>query len=82
MKLILPLALLLAGCEINTAPTPMPDQCLRAQLFDQCMKNIPKGPERTAGSNDWDEVVDSCQQASYYQPLRAAESIKKECRFV
>lgn len=57
-----------------------PDQCLRQTLFATCMAALPKGPERTATSNDWDEVVDACERASSRQSLRLTRQIKPECR--
>jgi len=30
--------------------------------------------------NDWDEVVDSCENAAYYQSKREREVVKPECR--
>jgi hypothetical protein len=29
--------------------------------------------------NDWDEVVNACDSAAYYQSLRPRGQIKKEC---
>lgn len=83
MKRILFLAplLFLAGCN----PPPgselssmqyMPDQKLRAERFDTCMKNLPAGPEKTH-YNDWSEVVDSCNDAAYYQSLKLAHKNEK-----
>lgn len=65
---------LMAGC----VPT-QPDQCLRAELFDRCMKALPAGPAATK-YNDWDEVVAECDDAAYRQSLRTTDSIKQECR--
>jgi hypothetical protein len=70
----------LVGCEQNQFIAPEPDQCLRAELFRQCMQALPKGPERTHNSNDWDEVVGECSSAAYYQSLRKIEQIKPECQ--
>lgn len=80
MKKIIALlaALSLSGC-MEVPPPPVADQCLRAQLFQACMKSLPAGPVSTQ-YNDWDEVVDSCSNTAYYQSLRRAESIKPECR--
>lgn len=73
--------LLLAGCNptpgSDLSPTKyMPDQKLRAERFDACMKNLPAGPEKTH-YNDWSEVVDSCETASYQQSLRLAHQNEK-----
>lgn len=71
-------ALLLAGCEVQP-PSQQPDQCLRAELFAKCMSSLPPGPEMPH-YNDWDEVVQVCDQAAYYQSNRPIEAIKPECR--
>lgn len=83
MKRILFLAplLLLAGCNpdagsIASSTKYMPDQKLRAERFDACMKNLPAGPESTH-YNDWSEVVDSCESAAYKQSIRLAHQNKK-----
>ena len=68
----------LAGCEAPEVITG-PDQCLRADLFKQCMTTLPAGPQSTK-YNDWDEVVAQCQNAAYYQSLRRLINIKPECR--
>ncbi len=69
---------LLAACE----PSPehsTPDQCLRAQLFQQCLKALPAGPQSTK-YNDWNEVILACDSASFYQSYRARKLIAPECR--
>lgn len=68
----------LAGCE--PAPDPVVvDQCLRRELFKTCMASLPKGPESTVASNDWDEVVAECGTQSYYQAKAKRENVKPEC---
>ncbi len=57
-----------------------PDQCLRVELFERCMKSLPAGPKQTQ-YNDWAEVVSECQSASYYQSMRSQKHIKPECRW-
>ncbi len=54
---------LLAGCE---PPPNTTDQTVRRQIFMECLKNAPAGPNSTKYS-DWDEVVDSCESAAFYQ---------------
>lgn len=72
--------LALAGCDDGPiASSPVVDQCMRAELFQSCMKSLPAGPVATQ-YNDWDEVVDSCSSAAYYQALRQREHIKPECQ--
>jgi hypothetical protein len=72
-------ALLLAGCA-KEPQTMAYDQCLRAQLFRECLERLPRGPTHTAVSNDWDEVVSECESAASYQCQRRVEFIKPECR--
>lgn len=56
------LMLSLAAC--GEAPTY--NQELRVQLFQDCLKAVPKGPE-VSTFNDWNEVVQTCDNISYYQ---------------
>lgn len=74
------LSVALVGCDQNPLIQPQPDQCLRPELFKQCMEVLPKGPERIENSNDWDEVVLACQLSAYYHSLRKIEHIKPECQ--
>jgi len=69
---------LLAACEPSSEHSS-PDQCLRAQLFQQCLKALPAGPQSTK-DNDWDEVVRSCDSVAFYQSYRARKLITPECR--
>ena len=55
------------------------DQCLRREIFQQCLATIPKGPERTV-YNDWAEVVNECESAAAWQSKRPANQVKIECR--
>ncbi len=75
-KLIIIAAVALTACSDN--PT-MTDQCMRVQLFQECMKALPAGPQDTK-YNDWDEVVAKCDQVSYWQSQRKASHVKLECR--
>lgn len=56
------------------------DQCLRREIFKECLSLIPKGPEVIGVSNDWDEVIETCSRTAGYQSLRNLELIKPECR--
>ncbi len=75
--LCLLLALAASGC--NEMKRPIVDQCLRAEAFKQCMKLLPAGPQATK-YNDWDEVVNACENAAYYQSLRVKEQVPMQCR--
>lgn len=83
MKILITLliALTLTACGDATykPSAPGPDQCLRAELFQSCLKSVPAGPNETK-YNDWNEVVRECQYASYYQSLRKLSAIKQECQ--
>lgn len=80
MKKTLLLSLLFAlnACQAPESPYAV-DQCLRAELFQRCMKDLPAGP-LASKYNDWDEVVDSCENAAYYQSKREKAAVKQECR--
>ena len=67
-------AVLAGGCTESTGP----DQCLRREIFLQCMKALPAGPQATK-YNDWDEVVGKCESVSYYQSLKKKTQIAAEC---
>lgn len=72
-------SMMFAGC--NGTPATTNDQCLRTEIFKQCMSSLPKGPTNlTAAGNDWDEVVDSCARAANWQSMRLTTQIKPECR--
>ena len=55
------------------------DQCIRREVFKECMKSLPAGPASTR-YNDWDEVVKACEETAYYQSVRPTSVIKEECR--
>lgn len=76
--IVLALVILLAGCGEPGGYTTT-DQCLRVELFQQCLAKIPPGPAETV-YNDWDEVVESCETSAYYQSQRTAKFVKIECR--
>lgn len=59
--------LFLSGCAQDTFPVFGNDQVVRASRFDACMAALPAGPQRITGGNDWDEVVEACDRASYSQ---------------
>lgn len=76
---VLLLSLLLAACDQPSRPDQVVDQCLRREIFQQCMAALPAGPQSTSTSNDWDEVVEACERASYHQAIRARAHVKPEC---
>jgi hypothetical protein len=71
-------AVLLVGCD-DAHKLASVDQCKRVELFQACLRLLPKGPDRTV-YNDWDEVVSECESAAYYQSIRPYVAIKPECR--
>jgi hypothetical protein len=68
--------LVISGCGESTQTR---DQCLRTELFQQCLAAVPAGPTQ-AHYNDWDELVDACDTAAAYQSLRSKKFVKPECR--
>ena len=79
MKLItaILLCLLMLGCA-KPEEISAHDQCLRVELFQQCMASLPAGPVATK-YNDWDEVVAQCERVAYFQSIRPRLGIKPEC---
>lgn len=81
-KLILLLPLLLIACGKDDKPfidERVPNQCLRREIFNECMKILPAGPLATK-YNDWDEVVAECGSQAYYMSQRIKSTISPECR--
>lgn len=69
MKRIIMLAILAVGCSNASWESETTcDKEAEKVVFIECMKNLPKGPERlTAAGNDWDSVdnaVEACQNAA------------------
>lgn len=60
---ILLCALMLVGCDGE--PSYVIDKKLRSEIFFRCLAALPKGPEHTKNSNDWDEVVAECGSQAY-----------------
>jgi hypothetical protein len=79
-KLILlaALVLLVTGCT-GPIDNTINDQCLRREIFQQCMVNVPKGPNSTV-YNDWAEVVNECEDAAMYQSYRPTSQVAQACR--
>ena len=81
-KLILLLPLLLIACGQDDKPfidERVANQCLRREIFNECMKILPAGPLATK-YNDWDEVVAECGSQAYYMSQRIKSTIPAECR--
>jgi hypothetical protein len=75
----------LSGCDLSQNQAPVDktisNQCIRAELFKQCMSMIPVGPSTLVDTkNNWSDVVSECGTQSYYQSLRAKSKIPVECR--
>jgi hypothetical protein len=79
MRALIAAAMLAAitGCQVQP-PSPVVDQCMRREIFQECMQSLPAGPTSTR-YNDWDEVVDSCESTAHYQSRRAREHVRPEC---
>ena len=69
--------LLLAACSKDDKRVA--NQCLRRELFNECMKMLPAGPVATK-YNDWDEVVAECGSQAYYMSHRKESTIPPGCR--
>ena len=70
---------LLACAEENDRISTITDQCKREQLFSDCLKNLPHGPDVTK-YNDWDEVVQQCGSIAHSISRREPQFIAPECR--
>jgi len=57
------LLLCVSGCDF--IPAWETDQKLRREIFNECLKNLPAGPDETK-YNDWDDVVEECGEQAYY----------------
>lgn len=80
-KLILLMPLLLVACKDDKPfiDERVANQCLRRELFNECMKMLPAGPLATK-YNDWDEVVAECGSQAYYMSHRKESTIPQGCR--
>lgn len=81
-KLVIAFALILSACDEPSKPAnyQVHDQCLRAQIFKECLERLPKGPESIAVTgNSWHKVVSECEDAASYQSLRMKSTVKPEC---
>ena len=64
--------LLLISCETYDASRI--DQCLRREIYKECLGAAPKDKE------PWTKIVDKCSTLSEYQATRRVTQIKPECR--
>ena len=71
------LIVLLASCGQRSLSTAT-DQCLRQEIFQQCIQSLPEGPKSTI-TNDWDEVIQSCSTHAYYGAQKDIKFVKPEC---
>jgi hypothetical protein len=80
MKYVAALVLIFtASCGSLNEEKPIYDQCLRTQLFNECLERLPPGPQ-TVEYNDWSEVVDSCANTAATRSVRLKHLVKPECR--
>lgn len=86
MKMLIFIAAFFIGCDASDARNPHPpsdpivvDQCLRREIFKECLGLLPKGPDKIDNSNDWDEVVQKCESSAYYQSMRLSSVVSKQC---
>lgn len=57
-RALLLIAFLAAACGPGQQLEPIGlDQCMRREIFFECLRSIPPGPSSTQ-YNDWSEVVD------------------------
>ena len=79
MKFLCAVVILAAAVECWREQVVM-DQCLRRDLFLDCLKAVPKGPDRTR-YNDWSEVVAECNKFAYenHKQGRAQAALTYSC---
>lgn len=81
MKYLIAITLMclsLTGCYSQPNPNATHvyvDGAKRHEYFQECLKNLPVGPEQTH-YNDWDEVVDSCEASAYHQALITSNEVE------
>lgn len=68
----------IVGCKGSANSDMVIDQCLRIQLAQQCVKDLPASPVETK-YNDWDEVINQCDENSMRQSVRLRKYVKPEC---
>lgn len=80
-KALISIAVLAVGCGPGQKLEPVGlDQCMRREIFFECLRAVPPGPSSTQ-YNDWSEVVDECDSAALYQSKRPLSQIEPQCSF-
>lgn len=74
IKLAIALALVALLCACDHRSTT--DQCLRAELFQQCLKTS----HHPAYPSAQEKVIAACSTEAAYQALRPVQFVKPECR--
>ena len=64
MKKIISLCILISFVFGTCMSTPTINRKLQREIFMECLKNTLKGTARTSSTN-WDEIIWSCERASY-----------------
>ena len=79
---ILAIALALSGCTpVKPKDDTQIDQCIRNELFQQCMSVIPTGPTHlTETKNQWSDVIEACENQATHASYRLTSVVKLECR--
>lgn len=72
------LSALCISCSDEMKPDS-PDKCLQREIFNECLKTVPKGPNNVR-YNDWSEVVEQCGVQARRMSIRPVTQIKPECR--
>ena len=86
--IVLLLAFTLTACGKHSSDTTayasdpgdviVTNACMQRELFNECMKLLPAGPQATK-YNDWDEVVSECRIGARYMSKRARKFVSPEC---
>jgi len=86
LKILIPLILTTCcSCEIRENKsiqdenTSIQDRCLQRVVFKECMNSLPAGPVSTH-YNDWDEVVEACENVAWNKSWRKRSVVKIECQ--
>jgi len=87
-KLLMLVVMLLTACGQHSSESTayasdvndviVKDVCMQREVFNECMKALPAGPQSTK-YNDWDEVVKECRHTARYLSERRRKFVKPEC---